>query len=698
MSGLVLNLGFNYAPLTLQCAHGLYAVEGPSCKFAPLGIGLFNPMWVNYAAGGGSSLEYEAFPLMRNRVFEGRGPTTGINNVLCSLGPSNGPIVDFSMLLYTGDTLTPTHVGAQTWFYTGSAYRSFNCGFTGNGTEAVSGVNATISGLTRSGNNTTFVMTPNGVDYFFGYSVSGVTVEVLDQFAYLPDYPTGPTSLDVLDASQFTTEAINFWKNFGGIRWMFWENAWFNSVTNTAATMNTFANTKYRRGWGGSPGQPLFTEGYPLDVAAFFCRTCGIGGWFHIPIGADATYVTKMANILYAYMPIGQPIRIEIGNELWNGGAGVTLQSNAITAGYSGPLAYMSLLGDLMVAWGAIFKSVFGPRFGTDLQMVVMSQQGQGVSFINSMIQNMLAKSQVPNQSVHYLGMAPYIMCYPLTNGGAPFSLTSTVAQIEANLAGTDGANSPYAANSVANANCKLESLLSLAKFYGMQGILTYEGCWQTNAENTGLVNAGAAIMDSGMTAVEEALYQNCANSGVTAFTRFEGGVSAKGVAALGPVDQLDWNFNNLITNGSPRSLAQAHFFNGIVGAKNVVSGPGSTFDARNYADYQGSTYPTLTQFGNTPVGAFNGNFAYLVTCTKAGTYHLAVGYSNSTGTALQTNIIIDGVTVITGAVVNNGVAPYTNVSVPLGVVTLTKGYHVLIIGNSTFRSDVTLGPSFTWT
>lgn len=699
MSTYTLNTGFNLQPFTLQADHALMSLNAPPLSMQTPAIGLFNPMWINFAAGGGSSLEYEAFPTMRNRVFESRGPTTGVNSTLCSLDANNNPNVNFTMLLYTGDTLAGG-VGHQSWFYNSgtSSYRSFNCGFTGTGTEVPTGINGNVTGLTRNGLRTTFVFTPNGGDYFFGFAVAGVTIGVSDIFAYLPDYPTGPSSLDVLDSSQFTNESIAFWKNFGGLRWMFWQNAWFNSVSNTAATMNTFANTKFRRGWGGSPGLPLFTEGYPIDIAATFCRACGIGGWFHIPVGADATYVLKMANILYALMPVGVPIRIEIGNELWNGGAGVTLQSMAIAAGYTGPLAYMSLLGDQMVAWGTIFQTVFGPRYGTDLQMVVMSQQGQGVSFINSMIQNMLSKSQVPNQWVHFLGMAPYIMCYPLTNGASPFPLTSTIAQIEANLAGTDGANSPYAANSVANANCKLESLLSLAKFYGMQGVHTYEGCWQTNAENSGLVNAGAAIMDSGMTAVEESLYQNCANSGVTSFCRFQGGVAARGTAGLGPVDELDWNFQNLITSGSPRSLAMAHFFNGIVGAKNVVSGSGSTFDCRNYADNTGTTFPTLTQFGNTPVGAFNGNFAYLVNCTKAGTYHLAVGYSNSTGTALQTNIIIDGVTVITAAVVNTASAPYSNVSVTLGTINLTNGYHVLIIGNSTFRSDVTLGPSFTWT
>ena len=260
-------------------------------------------------------------------------------------------------------------------------------------------------------------------------------------------------------------------------------------------------------------------------------------------------------------------------------------------------------------------------------------------------------------------------------------------------MAGTDGSANPSAANTIAG-TAQLKGLATVSAYYGLKGgIGTYEGMWAPT--NSGITNTGAAIMDSGMTAVEQAVYANCLNTGIGAFTRFEGGCTGlTTLSGLGPNTNFDYSFANMIAGNSPRFKAmQPYFSGGYVPTGNVVSGSGSAISALQYEDYTGTTYPI---FSHLPSFAMNGSqylFSYDVVCLKPGTYSLSAYFTNTSASAQLMNVRLNGVTVITGASIPGSI---TNQSVALGYITLPTGVgtniNELTFGTGAYNPNLTLG------
>jgi hypothetical protein len=200
--------------------------------------------------------------------------------------------------------------------------------------------------------------------------------------------------------------------------------------------------------------------------------------------------------------------------------------------------------------------------------------------------------------------------------------------------------------------------------------------------------------MDSGMTAVDQALYGNCFNTGMGPFTHFEGGCAGiTTLSGLGPNTNIDYNFANMIALTSPRFKAMQPFFSGsYVPTGNVVSGSGSAISALQYQDYTGTTYPKFSLQTQAPPAGNVYLFAYVVVCLKPGTYSLQVYFTNTSASAQLMNVRLNGTTVITGASIP---ASITNQLVTLGNITLIAGstaINELTFGTGSYNANLTIG------
>src|SRR6185312_5993608 len=160
------------------------------------------------------------------------------------------------------------------------------------------------------GGDMTFDLT--GVGTNAGFSVTGTSGSTTNIFAYLPAY-LGSAIEDKLSASAFTTEAIATYSKAGYIRAMDWSNSIGNSTTMTSANRAKPSNTQC---FFQNKGNGL--EGLPHEDHAAFCMACAVPIWLNLPPLFDTTYLTDLANGLFALVPIGVPIYIEIADELWN--------------------------------------------------------------------------------------------------------------------------------------------------------------------------------------------------------------------------------------------------------------------------------------------------------------------------------------------------------------------------------------------
>jgi hypothetical protein len=717
-----------------------------------------NPIFVNFAAGGAAKLEYEAFPTWVDLVRSSRGFNIGVTSTYAATnaaGYPNGTQATITIVLYTGST---TLLARQPWFYNfgTSSYRTFKCSITsGTGLETPTAFSGcTLGSINRPGGGVvTFDLTFDGSNSAVIIQVGTVSTAWTACHCYLPDFPTGG---GVGPTSSLTSDCVNHYSQFGGIRFMFWNNAWNNVVHSTAANRNTPSNTVANKGWNDN--SPT-AEGYPLEWAVDLCIACNCGIWWCLPADAANDYITAVANYLFSNMPVGKPIFIEYSNEVWNGtgqakakisslanAAGATYQNaqftgtivgSALTVSavtgtiaaqqyiyYSGSPAALLINSGSGTNWAlsaapsnigpvamttsdtaklysflavqlhniaGIFAGIFTSRYGTDLRMVLGTQQGQGVFLANQTIAQSLALGYTPGTDYHHIAVAPYMNLLSPAAGW-------TVAQIEANLANTDGSNNPNSAPLVCFSGgngAHVEGISVQSLFYGGKGVITYESDWQTNVESSSITNIAAAIIDSGMQAISQSLVQNVFNGGATFSTRFESGVRGVTVnTGLGAVDEFDISCANLIAGTSPRLKALAVFFNGATPTRNVVNASGSAFSALNYADnISVVTFPQFNVFGNAPPYNVNGLVPYNVNCTATAsiTRSLRVRLSNSGGAAAHCDVSIDGVVVITGT----GIIPAgaSNSLITLGNVTLSPGPHAMLLGRSgTFNASVTVG------
>jgi hypothetical protein len=604
-----------------------------------------------------------------------------------------------------------------------------------------------VIGGSGASQTTTFDLLPDAAQATYTFKVTAVTpgVEVPNIFAYLPAYrasqANGGNVNGYSPTSLFTTESVTHYKQFGWLRDMKYKYAWTNSTANTSTTRRTPTNTKCFQNFVATS-----SDGFALDwLIDFLIALKAAGGntgiWHCLPVNDDGTYLAADIVSLQR-LSAGVPIYIEIGNELWNGtgsaGSALRALSVAVTpeASFTGTISGTTLtvsgvtgtiiaggadvafgagvapnttiqsgsgttwavtpsqtVGPVAMTEGTLFsvyrmvaylfhtniapalRNAFGGRFGTDVQTVLATQQGggNGTFFVYKALSYAVAQGWNVGADIHWLAVAPYLNTQGLTPG------TATIGQIEASL--TSGAG-----NSVANiaSTVGAEKLLTQARYYGLKGLLGYEGGWQVNSENSGMVNAGATVMDAGITPVISGLCSTIFDSGFSGHTHFESGVQG-GTGNLGCNDHLSNNFATLIASGSPTlSGLQTYMPGTYAPTRNVVSTHGSTFPAYNYTGYSGPTAPVFTVTGAAPPDFINsfGTFTYSVDCTVAGIYSLAIDFTNTAAAAANMNVRLDGTTVLTGS----GVVPGSGTNGGVNTVTLvslnlSKGFHELTVG-----------------
>ena len=668
-----------------------YRAKDPVGIIGPIGSAM--PLGVNFGMSGYCSFSSEGFPIFMDRIRESRGFTKNDFNTFVTVDSNGWPnggydtvggSTGFTTILYDGGA-------TQSWITRSGGV--FKCGFTGTGSETVTASPdasfATVSNVVHSGTDTTFDLV--SLNPFFGFRIGGVTGTISNIFAYLPG--SGHSSV-YSGTSLFTADAVTFYKQFATIRFMDWSSTLGNSSNNTSATRHTASNTKTQGNYAA-----LNIEGYPVDWAVDLCNATGCGGWFNLPVNDDGTYFTAVANYLHTNMPTGK-IYIELGNELWNGvGIGGSYW-NGLAATYNtahpGVLNYDSTTDPYILAFrylalrlhdiSVVFASVFGADFGTRVKLVAAWQTGGNGPYAFSFIMGFLKHQYGATNFIHALAVAPY---KTRDNTGVPgdganhTNSNDVVATVESQLT----ANGNYIAYLALS-----ENIAVLGLHFGLD-LYAYESGWETSGETTA-AHVAAAIMDTGMTAVEQNYYSHCLDSGYSMMNWYESAVNLGGPIA--PGYHFSTDYAALVSTGSPRSDAVISFSSPRTPARNLVNGSGSVIDGRNYVDNvsaMSGSYPTLTNggsfapyFGVPGYTEFGGYAAWLINSTVAGTFSL-VGTFTTTASG-STNVEVNGTVVYTSVSIPNSL---TNGNVTLGNVTLKKGVNYVLLGTGGNQPLITI-------
>jgi hypothetical protein len=637
----------------------------PGAPVNPIGVNCYGP-----------SLDFTGIPWFQNIVTSARGFTQIASlETYVPLNAAGWPTTDFACILNEGNIVQSWQAG------------TYKCGYTGTGSETLTGFGGTITGVAKVGGVVTFnLVVPAGTGYY-GFQLSGTAGAVTNIFAYLPEYPTG--------AGQFTNEAVNFFKQFAHLRWLGPTNAIFNSQKMTAGNRNTPANTKTNKGWSNTN-----SEGYPVEFMAQFCAACGNGGWYTMPVyedgtnGAAGTYSTAVGQLIAATSAPGITNYFEICDELWNGAGPGSQYWPTLVANSGLPIA--SYYGERLYRMALNLQASFGSRFGTDCKVVAAWQAGgNGLSLLSSALTYIKNTYGAPGQWIHALAIAPY---ETRNNTQVPgdgvnhINTNSTVAQIESQLI----ANGNYQAWF----SCS-ENIAILAMHYGME-MLTYEGGgWEIAGEGATAANVGAAIEDAGMTAVVQGQLANLFNSAYSKITWLQADVWSGPVTNLGAQYSLTTNYANAIAGTAPRVAGLLDFTPGTnVPTRNVVSsgaGNGSnSISQLAFADngWNGSTFtdsanPTLAgdAYNRGPYYGISGYVGWVVYCTNAGNYRLTLPVTGSGTTNIEYGAPGRPATVITGKALNSG-------NNALGTVPLRLGPNYFLIGTGAGQGGVTVnGP-----
>lgn len=262
------------------------------------------------SSGGLSPSDY-GFPVYQNGMRGSRGFMTIANATINTTLDTNGwPNTDFQTYLME----TQGYSSQPSWAHVNDSAKPWKCGFTSKngGTETITGATATISNKVVAGNLVTFDLVPTGGAC--GFSITGTTGGATNVFANLPEYPTA--------AGLFTAEYLSLVSKFGLQRGLDWSNVLWNDTVNSWATRNSAANTHAPRWATGVLASTVATatgEGSPVDDFVSLCNATSSDLWYHLPINDDGTYVTGLASYLFANLTSTLNVRVELGNELWNG-------------------------------------------------------------------------------------------------------------------------------------------------------------------------------------------------------------------------------------------------------------------------------------------------------------------------------------------------------------------------------------------
>jgi hypothetical protein len=682
---------------TLGAAAG--AALKPRLSYGRMGRGgialpTFNPMGINYSAGGTASLYYEALPLFINRVRESRG-FTNTSWVPLALSAAGWPTTDFRCML-----------GGFTQKLPSWAVGTFKCGFIGSGSESVSVTGGTLANLVHGsgGAYTTFDLTVSAPNNIF-FDVTGTTGGATDVFAYIPGYYPGSAQIDnVMSASSLLASTIVHYKQFNHIRNMWLSNtvsfmqqatgsarrtpsnfqagstgsgvtiggypttltfasipasgatsatlasAWTgptgqygmefeDASTNGDARIVTLTNGATTCTWSGSRaltqamiGTTAYVgyEGYPVEWMISLCNACGASPWICLPMYEDGT--EGAAGSWSTSM-------LEMIASSYTGSKPVIceLGNENWNPGYD----TFFVLGELSTLYGFAdryhYYAYRHNQFATLARSVLPAGWYGNKVILAHMDQAVSPSFQTSMLSAYSSNYgAPkndiaYVGCAPYCNPVTTNSDSIATIQAESTTAAQSAAM-----QHLNGGGSYCEEIAVVGLHYGIP-MATYEGGFQwNNSGYASLANLGAAIMDPGYASCIETLYNTIFNAGVVLGTHFQGGVN-ESTNATAPVDELSNDYAALPTCPALEGLQSFFPPNALSITRNDITTPGTVIDGRNYTDNTPSisaSYPTLGGTGgsNPSLVPYGtaGTVAYLLWSNTARTVALSANFTNS--------------------------------------------------------------------
>lgn len=700
-----------------------------------------NPLGVNLAAGGNSSLYYEGEPFFKNLVRSAKGfYVVGDNTTYVARTSAGWPATDFDLHVYASSR-TPSWVpGAH------------SCGFIGTGAETVSpiGTGVTVSSVVHGsgGAYTTFTLNVPGGTTAFGFSVTGTTGGVTNVFDYPQTYNTLNTIDDVTNVNSVRTEVVNHLKQFSHVRNMWLSGCTYNTRQCGSANRHTPANTQTNNGWVGktatitaipntgdtsatlvsawTDGSGVFGIKIPGTTAQWRLATFTNGattcdwtsGGGALTSAANSTtltygiegYPAEWAVTIANAANIGVYIHGPIFEDGPNGSAGTWLSDvcSYIAAHYTGPGPVIFELSNenwnntyygthlLPVMWPLYgFSSLFDYYAYRLHQMATVIKANVPTGWWLTKVFPMFAwQAAVPQNFAAILsGYSTYGT--PKADlgygGGAPYSnpplanSTDSVATIEADSL-SDAQNLAQGSNKPGSEQITLTLL-----HYGIPAA-TYEAGFQWNAKSptngadySTFANLGNAIMDPvGYPACVEALYNTIFNSGVVLATHMQDGVSTF-TTTDAPIDSM--TTDDTAIDSSPTMTALKTFLppNGITITRNDITTPGTVIDGRNYTDNVPTAggFPNLgsnTNPGQVPYGnaGSKGTVGYLLYSRVARTVSLSANFTNS-GSSGSTHLEYGSAPA--GFSILGGVSTPTAITIPAGTNSVSIGSFTVVKG-----------------
>jgi hypothetical protein len=701
---------------------------------------------INMLADGQYAPFFDGFPIFKNMFRQAQVGTSADYQSTPPLTAGGWPAADFQCNWSGGNT-------QQSWGVGG-----WSCGFIGTGSETITakGSGTTITGVTHGsgGAYTTFTMTPSssvGTSANYGFEVTVTTGGVIDVFAYPPAFSSATTvdftsSASVPPSSAYTTDAINFYKQFAHFRMMWPNNSLYNTSQMTSSNRNTCANCQFI---------PNMTQTYTLSGTGTLTTVNLTAPWgyqngnyaFVINGGASAILAsvvtsggtttltfpsTSITSTTVQFGPEGPPVEWWIGLANACGTLGLWINtpawedgsiSGAVTAtGEPGTYSQsiLQMIGSNFTSSGNVIFEFGNENFwngGYYCTPVLNALYAQSTGFSSKMdwvgsrlhtFAN-LARTYLP--SGWWLSKVFQINGQQTAIGNGPFYTQQCLAAMNSRYGNVSGdvqavAIAPYITPTIGNSDSvslilsessaaitsgapgwAIEDIAVMCIPYGVQ-VWTYEGGFQWNEANPSAVNLGAACLNSGMTANVEQLWQQAFDFGVSKISHFGTGVWTGGGNNIN--DELSNNYATLIASGSPTLAALQSFYSGYAWTRNVITGSGSIVNGANYLEnLTAGVYGNFALNQNAPHNQ-TGYCTYLVKCPAggAGTYTLDVTFASVSGSP-TTSVEVNGTVLRTGVAVSNGV-------VNCGSITLTAGLNYICLGQNgaqgtTAQNQITL-------